>query len=45
MSDDLQTYRSIVNLRLSSSGQSKVMGITSGETSSINRSDNESTNL
>ena len=40
-----KTYRSIVNLRLSSSGQSKVMGTTSEHTSSINSSDNESTYL
>ena len=43
--NDLQTYRSIVNLRLSSSGQSKVIGTTSGHTSSISSSDNESTYL
>lgn len=43
--NDLQTYRSIVNLRLSSSGQSKVIGTTSGQTSSISSSDNESTYL
>ena len=39
------TYRSIVNLRLSSSGQSNVIGITSGQTISINNKAKESTYL
>ena len=38
-------YRSTVNLRLSSSGQSKVMGTTSGQTSSIINRAKESTYL